>query len=97
MFSIHWNPDTGSKDSEGMDWTARASRERSFLLLCPLYRLPTEGVVQIKGGSSHFKRFGLKFYHLLPQRSVLERGLPTPNDFMKKKYLTCVSDHLGFS
>jgi hypothetical protein len=32
----------------------------SYLLPCPLYRPPTEGVIQIKGGSSHHKRSELK-------------------------------------
>ena len=44
------------------------------LLPCPLYKLPAEGVAQIKG------RFGLKVY-LLPG---LEVGLPTSNDLTEK-------------
>lgn len=35
----------------------RAKRQRAnFLKPCPLYRLPTEGMAQINGRSSHFKR-----------------------------------------
>jgi hypothetical protein len=49
----------GYNDSERMDLPARvrAKRQRAnFLKPCLLYRLPTEGMAQINGRSSHFKR-----------------------------------------
>lgn len=58
-FSTHWNPEeVGSNASEGMDLLKRreqAGKEQSFLLLHHLYRLPADGMAQIKGGSSYFK------------------------------------------
>ena len=58
------NPgEVGSKANEGMDVPAkaRASRQKaSFLLPCPSYRLPAEGVAHIKGRSSHLERSRLK-------------------------------------
>lgn len=51
--------EVSSNASEGVDFLSRvrASRQRvrSCLLPCPLYRLSKEGVVPIKGGSSHLK------------------------------------------
>ena len=44
--------------SEGMNLPAKLSASRQFLLLYPLYRLPPEGVGQIR--TSHHKRFILK-------------------------------------
>lgn len=58
-FSICWNPNReDSNTGEGMNLPARVSANRpgkQFLLLCLSYRLTAEAVVQIKGGSSHFK------------------------------------------
>jgi hypothetical protein len=54
FFSTCWNPEeVGSNANEGIDLLARAraSRQRkraSFLLPCPLYRLPAKGVVQLE-------------------------------------------------
>ena len=53
------------KVHEGMDLLerARASRQReqtSFLHPCPSYRLPQEGVTQIKDGPSHLKDLDYK-------------------------------------
>lgn len=51
VLSICQNPEVGSNDNEGMNFPARENKERaSFLILCPLYKLPTEDVVQTKGG-----------------------------------------------
>lgn len=70
-----WNPkDVGSSASEEMDMLARrgqAGKEKSFLLPCPLSRLPTEGVTQIGSVPSHLKRCGVKVDYLIkkiPQR-----------------------------
>lgn len=53
------------------------------LIPCALYRLPTEGVNQNKGGSPQLKRSGLKMlFHL--KRSGIKVGLPTSNDLTKK-------------
>lgn len=38
----------------------KQTKRTSFLLPCPLHRLPTEGMTQIKGGSSYLKRPRLK-------------------------------------
>jgi hypothetical protein len=66
VFSIYKNPkEVGSTASDGMDLPlrVRTSRQKSkFPLLCPSYRLPPEGVPQIKGGSSYLKRFELNVY-----------------------------------
>lgn len=46
LFSMCWDPkETGADARERTDLPVRAS----FLLPCPLYRLPEEGVAQIKG------------------------------------------------
>ena len=77
VFSICLNPEeVGSNASEGMYLTVglRTSRQReSFLLLCPLDRLPPKSVAQIKGGPSYFKRSRLKV------------GLSTSKNLVKKK------------
>lgn len=64
-----WNPeDVGSNANEGV---YLPDKNRAFFLPCPLYRLPTEGVVPMKGArsttknlskgvSSHLHRPGLK-------------------------------------
>ena len=58
FFSICWNPEEiGAKTSEGKlasESESKQAKRESFLLLCPFYRLPAEGVAQIKGESSHF-------------------------------------------
>lgn len=75
----------GSNSSEGLDLLSRVrasrQRERSFLLLCPLYRLPEEGVINIKSGYSHLKRFGLKIYH-----PVSKIQIRRSNDLIKEKF-----------
>lgn len=64
------------------------------LLPYALYRLPTEGVNQNKGGSPQLKRSGLKMlFHL--KRSGIKVGLPTSDDLTKKKSLTGVPNHLS--
>jgi hypothetical protein len=64
IYSIPWNAEeVGSNANEGMDLPVRVSVSRqrlSFLLLCSFHRFPKEGVVQIKGESSHLKRSGLQ-------------------------------------
>ena len=65
VVSIFWNSDVvGSDASEGMDLTVRVrenrQRESRLLYPCPLYRLPEEGVTQMKTRSYHLRRFGLK-------------------------------------
>lgn len=72
-----------------MSLLVRASRQRdsqfpSFILLCPLYMVTAEDVIQIKSGSSHPKRSGLKV------------GLSTLNDLIKQQSVTSVPSHLGF-
>jgi hypothetical protein len=55
---VHQNSKIGSDASEGMNLLVRlrASRQGGESnLLCLLYRLPAEGMSQIKGESSHFK------------------------------------------
>lgn len=59
-------------------------QEQSLFLLCPLYRVPPEGLGQIKGGSSHLRR------------SELQVCLPISNDLMKDNLHRCTSQ-LGFS
>lgn len=90
LFSAHQNP-------EGVDSNAskrihllvkvRANRQRersNFLLLTSWYRLLAESVVQIKVLSSHLKRSRWQVY-LPTERSGLQLGLSTSNDFIKKK------------
>jgi hypothetical protein len=51
----------GSNVSEEIDLPVRArtsKRRESFLLLCPLYMLPAEGMIKIKGGSPYRQRPG---------------------------------------
>lgn len=65
LFRIHHNPEVGPNASEEMESPARArgsKQARSVLLPSLLYGLPPEGETQMKGGSSHFKRSGLKVY-----------------------------------
>ena len=65
---------------------SKQAKKVSFLFPCPLYRLPTEGVLQIKDASSHLKSCGLKLY------------IPMSNDWIKKKNPSQVlPNHLGFS
>ena len=47
---------------------------KSFLLPCPLYRLPAEGVAQIKGGLSHLKQSGLKVGPLVLKDLIKEKN-----------------------
>lgn len=89
VFGICQNPrEVGSNASE--EWMdlpvrARASRQReSFHLPLPLYRLPIEGVDQIKGGSSYLRSSGLVVY------------CPTSNDFIRKKVAPRCALLLGF-
>jgi hypothetical protein len=64
----------------------REGKEGKLPSSMPLYKLPPEGVAQIKGGSSHLKR------------SLLKVGLSTSNDLIKreKKSLTGIPSCLGF-
>jgi hypothetical protein len=59
VFSTCWNPENvGCNGTEGMDLLAKekAGRQReSFLLSCPSYKLPADGVTWIKGASSHLR------------------------------------------
>ena len=79
VFSISWNPEeVGSNASEGMDLLVRVracrhKKKESFLLPCPLYGLPAEGAVHIKGRFSHLKRFGLR-EKKIPHRYVKSLG-----------------------
>ena len=66
--SINQNPQVVSNVCEGIDFPVRA-KSWSFLL-CPIYRQPAEGVVQVRGGSSHL-------------RSTLKMGLLTSNGLTK--------------
>jgi hypothetical protein len=75
VFSILQDPEeVGFAASEGIDFLVkqeRAGKDRaSFPPLCPLYRLPAEGVVQITEGSSHLKRLGLKVYLPTPKIQI---------------------------
>jgi hypothetical protein len=75
----------------------RASRPRAranFILSCPLYRLPAEGVAQINGGASHFKRSGLEVG--LPTLSGLVKGKNKQTN-KQKQTLTIVPSYLAFS
>jgi hypothetical protein len=56
----------------------------SFLLPCPLYRLPAESAAQIKGGFFNLKWSGLK------------EGLLISNHLIKKKSLHRCPQLLGF-
>jgi hypothetical protein len=63
VFNICQNPEeVGANVPEGMGLPARGSRQEKavFLVPCPLYRLPAEGVAQSKGGSSYFRSRRLK-------------------------------------
>lgn len=62
---MHWNPkETGSNASEGNDFLVRRresrQKERKLSSSVTLYRLLSEGVALIKGGSSHLKDPDLK-------------------------------------
>ena len=58
ILSIRWNTEeVGSDASKEMGLLARA---RARLPSLSLNRLPAEDVVQVKGGSSYFRRSGLK-------------------------------------
>ena len=58
LFSKRRNPEeVGAKASEGKhssESESKQAKRESFLLLCPFYRLPEEGMAQIKGGFYHF-------------------------------------------
>jgi hypothetical protein len=48
---------------EWMCWQSEGKQEKNgqtLLSPMPFYRLPAEGMAQIKGGSSYLKRSGLK-------------------------------------
>jgi hypothetical protein len=47
VFGTYLNKEIGSNANEEMDLPVRV--RASYLLLCSLYRLPAEGVVQISG------------------------------------------------
>jgi hypothetical protein len=59
---------------------------KSFPFSCSLYRLPRQGVAQVKAVSSHLRRSGLKVS--LPISDYL---------VLKKKKVRGVPSHLGFS
>lgn len=62
--SVHAE-ELGPNNGQGIDSLQKAreaGKDRGFLLLCPFYRLPPEGVIQIRAGFSHLKRFELKVY-----------------------------------
>ena len=56
-------------------------KSKSFIVPCPLYRLPREGVAHIKDGSSCLKSSGLKV------------SLPTANDLIRKIFNRCTQLH----
>lgn len=58
-------------ESEG-----KQAKSKNFLLR-PLYRLPAEGLVQIKGGSSHHKRSGFRMGVVPPQMMQFPTGVPS--------------------
>jgi hypothetical protein len=76
IFSIHQNAkEVGSNVNKGMDLLGsreQTGKEQKHSSSMFLYTLPAEGVAQIKGGSSHLKRSGLKV------------ALPTSDDLIKK-------------
>lgn len=58
---LSWSS-VGSMPVKGWTWQQerKQAKRASFPLAWPLYRLPAEGVAQIKGGSFHLRRSGLK-------------------------------------
>lgn len=74
VFSISWDTrEIGSNARRvGRESNSRQAKKKHFLLAHPFSRLPPEGVAQISGGSSHFKR------------SIFTASLPTANDPVKK-------------
>jgi hypothetical protein len=64
VFSIHWNPNKlGSNTQEVMDVLVRqvqSGKDQTLPSFVSLYRLPAEGVAQIRGGFSQLKWSQLK-------------------------------------
>lgn len=64
VFSACQNLEVGSNVGKGTDLPVKSESKQagrdSFLLPCPLYRLPAECVAQIKDRSSYFKLFNYK-------------------------------------
>lgn len=82
VFNVCWNPKgVGPNASEGMDLLARheqASKEQKLSSFMSLYGLPTEGMAQIRRGSSRLKTSRLKLLCMW-QSSRLEVDLLTSN------------------